>query len=132
MNLKELSIETIEAILDSLPVDVSFVDAQDTVKFFNTPKKGRIFPRTKMDIGRKVQNCHPPKSLDKVNAILNGFKTGTMTEAIFWIDLHGQKVMISYYPVRNEKNEYLGTLEVTQDITDIKKIEGEKRLLDMK
>jgi PAS domain S-box-containing protein len=132
MNLKELSIETIEAIMDSLPVDVSFVDANDTVKFFNTPKNGRIFPRTKMDLGRKVQNCHPPKSLDKVNAILNGFKNGDMKEAIFWIDYHGRKIMISYYPVRNEKGEYLGTLEVTQDITEIKKIEGEKRLLDMK
>ncbi len=132
MNLKELPIDTIEAIMDTLPVDVSFVDANDVVKFFNTPKKGRIFPRTKMDIGRKVQNCHPPKSLDKVNAILNGFKSKTMEEAVFWIDYHGRKILISYYPVYNDKGEYLGTLEVTQDITDIKKIEGEKRLLDMK
>ncbi len=131
MNLKELAIETIEALMDSLPVDISFVDATDTVKFFNTPKRGRIFPRTKMDLGRKVQNCHPPKSVDKVNQILNGFKNGTLNEAIFWIDHHGRKILISYFPVKGENGDYLGTLEVTQDITEIKKLEGEKRLLDL-
>ena len=131
MNLKELKLEVIEAIMDSLPVDVSFVDAEDVVKFFNTPKKGRIFPRTKMDLGRKVQNCHPPRSLDKVNQILNGFKNKTLEEAVFWIDLNGKKILISFFPVKDENGNYLGTLEVTQDITDIKKIEGEKRLLDL-
>ena len=129
MNLKELSIETIEALMDSLPYDLSFVDAEDKVKFFNTPKEGRIFPRTKMDLGRKVQNCHPPQSLDKVNAILNGFKNGSMKEAPFWIDFRGRKILIEYFPVRNEKGEYLGTIEVTRDITAIQKLEGEKRLV---
>lgn len=130
MNLKELPIEVIEKILDSLPVDISFVDNSDTVKYFNSPSKGRIFPRTKMDIGRKVQNCHPPKSVDKVNKILNAFKSGEKEEAPFWINLNGRLIYINYYPVRDEKGNYLGTLEVTQDITDLKKIEGEKRLLD--
>lgn len=129
MNLKNLSIDVIEAIMDSLPFDLSFVDANDTVVFFNNPKEGRIFPRTKMDLGRKVQNCHPPKSLDKVNTILNGFKDGTLESARFWIDHHGRKILIEYYPVKNQEGEYLGTLEVTKDITEIQKLQGEKRLL---
>lgn len=128
MNLKELNIDTIEAIMDAMPLDCSFVDENDTVKFFNNPKAGRIFPRTKMDLGRKVQNCHPPKSLDKVNAILTGFKSGTLETSEFWIDFRGKKVMISYFPVRDAAGKYLGCLEVTQDITEIQKITGEKRL----
>lgn len=129
MNLKELPVETIEAVMDALPVDVSFVDAEDKVKFFNTPKSGRIFPRTKMDLGRKVQNCHPPQSVHKVNEILEGFKKGSLESAPFWINLHGKMIHISYFPVKDPEGKYLGTLEVTQDITEIKKLEGEKRLL---
>jgi hypothetical protein len=128
MNIKDLTVETIEAVMDAMPVDCSFVDENDVVRYFNTPKEGRIFPRTKMDLGRKVQNCHPPKSLDKVNAILNGFREGSLEKSVFWIDFHGKKVMISYFPVRRQGGKYMGCLEVTQDITEIKKIEGEKRL----
>jgi PAS domain S-box-containing protein len=130
MNLKELPVETIEAIMDSLPVDLSFVDENDTVKFFNTPKHGRIFPRTKMDLGRKVQNCHPPKSLPVVQKILDDFRNGRRESADFWINYHGRMVYIRYFPVRDESGNYLGTLEVTQDITEIQKLTGEKRLLD--
>jgi len=129
MNLKAMKTETIEAMLDALPVDVSFVDETDTVTYFNTPKlEPRIFPRTKMDIGRKVQNCHPPQSVDKVNKILDGFKKGEMKQAPFWIDFRGKKIYINYFPVTGENGEYLGCLEVTQDITEIQKITGEKRL----
>jgi len=128
MNLKELPIETIEALMDNLPVDISFVDAEDTVKYFNTPKEGRVFPRTKMDLGRKVQNCHPPKSLDIVNKIISDLKAGTIKSAPFWINLKGKLYHINYFPVKDKDGNYLGTLEVTQDITDLKKIEGEKRL----
>lgn len=130
MNLHELPIETIEAIMDCLPVDLSFVDNEDRVKFFNTPRKGRIFPRTKMDLGRKVQNCHPPKSLPLVEKILNDFKSGKRESAPFWINHHGRLIHIEYFPVRDKDGNYLGTLEVTQDITDLQKISGEKRLLD--
>lgn len=130
MNLKELNVETLEAVMDSLPYDLSFVDAEDRVKFFNAPKEGRIFPRTKMDLGRKVQNCHPPQSLEKVNAILKGFRDGSLKEASFWIDFRGKKILIEYFPVKNEKGEYLGTIEVTRDITKIQGLEGEKRLMN--
>ena len=130
MNLNELSIETIESIMDSLPVDLSFVDAEDRVKFFNTPKNGRIFPRTKMDLGRKVQNCHPPKSLSIVQKILDDFREGKRDNASFWINFHDRIIYINYFPVRDANGNYLGTLEVTQDITEIQKLTGEKRLLD--
>ncbi len=130
MNLKELPTEVVEKILDSLPVDISFVDKDDVVKYFNSPKSGRIFPRTKMDLQRKVQNCHPQKSVHMVNKILDAFKKGERDEAPFWINLNGRLIYINYFPVRDKDGNYLGTLEVTQDITELKKIEGEKRLLD--
>jgi DUF438 domain-containing protein len=130
MNLKELNLETIEAVLDAMPYDASFVDAEDTLKYFNTPAEGRIFPRTKLDIGRKVQKCHPPKSIAVVEKILASFRSGGKKEAAFWINLHGKLILIEYFPVRDKAGAYLGTLEVSRDITAIRKIEGEKRLLD--
>ena len=129
MNLKELPYDTIEAILDALHVDISFVDAEDTVKYFNTPKRGRVFPRSKLDLQRKVQNCHPPQSLDKVNAILDGFRAGTMEEAPFWINMNGKFLKIDYFPVRDGNGKFLGTLEILQDATELRALEGEKRLL---
>jgi hypothetical protein len=130
MNIKELPYETIEAILDALSIDISFVDAEDTVKYFNTPKKGRIFPRSKLDLQRKVQNCHPPQSLDKVNAILDGFRNGTREDAPFWLQLHGKFLKIDYFPVKDADGKYLGTLEMLQDATEVRSLEGEKKLLD--
>ena len=124
-----LSKAEIEAIFDSMPVDVTFVDKDDEVRYFSQTKD-RIFVRTKAIIGRKVQNCHPQKSIHVVNQIVEDFKKGTRDVAAFWINLEGRLIHIRYFPVRNKEGEYLGVLEVTQDITDIKKIEGEKRLLD--
>ncbi len=124
-----LSKEEIEALLDTLPVDVTFVDANDNVKYFNKAEK-RIFVRTKAVIGRKVQLCHPQKSVHIVNRILEAFKKGEKDVAEFWIQRGNSLIHIRYFAVRDKNGKYLGTLEVTQDITDIKKIEGEKRLLD--
>ncbi|HIE34377.1 MAG TPA: DUF438 domain-containing protein [Candidatus Altiarchaeales archaeon] len=127
--IDNLSKDTINAIMDTLPVEVSFIDKEDSVRYFN--KNGdRIFPRSRAIIGMKVQNCHPEKSLYKVNQILDDFKSGKRDRAEFWIDLNDRKIYIRYFAVRSKGGEYLGTLEVTQDITEIKKIEGEKRLLD--
>ncbi|MFQ6127743.1 MAG: DUF438 domain-containing protein [Thermoplasmata archaeon] len=123
-----LSKEEVEAILNALPVDITFVDNEDTVRYFSESGE-RIFPRTKAVIGRKVQQCHPKKSIHVVNQILEDFKGGKRDVAEFWIDLTGRKVYIRYFPVCNKNGDYLGCLEVTQDIEDIKKIEGEKRLL---
>jgi len=124
-----LTNEEVEAILNSLPVDITFVDKDDVVKFFNKAEK-RIFVRTKAIIGRKVQLCHPQKSIHVVNRILDAFKKGEKDVAEFWIQKGGRLIHIRYFAVKDKDGKYLGTLEVTQDITDLKKIEGEKRLLD--
>ena len=119
--------EELETLLNTLPVDITFVDKEDTVRYFSQSKE-RIFVRTKAVIGRKVQLCHPKNSLHKVEQILNDFKNNKRDVAEFWINLEGRLIHICYFAVRKNR-EYLGSLEVTQDITDIKKIEGEKRLL---
>lgn len=123
--------DELEAILNSLPIDITFVDREDTVRYFN--KLGnRIFARTKAIVGRKVQQCHPPKSVHIVNEIVNSFKNGKENVAEFWIQQGARTIHIRYFPVRDQNGKYVGTLEVTQDITKLKKIKGEKRLLDWK
>jgi PAS domain S-box-containing protein len=123
-----LSKEQIEAIFSTLPVEITFIDKEDLVRYFSQPKE-MIFSRTKAIIGRQVQLCHPQKSVHVVNQILEDFKNGRKDVAEFWINLGGKLVYIRYFAVRNKNGEYLGCLEVTQDITKTKKIEGEKRLL---
>ncbi|MGQ9601986.1 MAG: DUF438 domain-containing protein [Candidatus Bipolaricaulia bacterium] len=123
-----LSKEELEALLNALPVEITFVDKDDTVRYFNQPKE-RIFTRTKAVLGRKVQQCHPQKSVHLVNQILEDFRSGKREAAEFWLDLKGRLIYIRYFPVWGGQGEYLGTIEVTQDITEIKRIEGEKRLL---
>jgi len=124
-----LSKEEAEAVLNALPVDITFVDKDDTVRYFNR-SEDRTFVRTKAVIGRKVQQCHPQKSIHIVNKILEAFRNGSRDAAEFWIDSKGRMIHIRYLAVRNQNGDYLGCLEVTQDITNIKKIEGERRLLD--
>jgi hypothetical protein len=123
-----LSLQEVEAIFSTLPVDITFVDKDDTVRFFSQTKE-RIFPRTKAVIGRKVQQCHPQKSVHMVNKILEDFKSGTRNEADFWIRLNERLIYIRYFPLRDKEGKYLGCLEVTQDVTDIQRLKGEKRLL---
>jgi len=124
----DLDREILEAMLDTLPVEFSFIDENDAVRIFN--KNGdRIFPRPKSVLGRKVQDCHPKKSLHKVQQIISEMKSGDRDVAEFWIDHRGMKVYIRYFAVRNKEGRYLGCLEVSQDISEIQKIEGEKRLL---
>lgn len=125
-----LSIEQLEGILNALPVDVTFVDADDTVRYFNNPKEGRIFVRTRAVLGRKVQQCHPQSSIHLVNTILDDFRSGRRDVAEFWIQRDDKLIHIRYFPVRDRTGHYLGCIEVTQDITKIKQIEGEKRLLE--
>ncbi|MBC7219824.1 MAG: DUF438 domain-containing protein, partial [Hadesarchaea archaeon] len=115
-------------ILNTLPVDITFVDKDDVVKYYSETKD-RIFVRTRAVIGRKVQNCHPPQSVHVVEKILRSFKEGRRDHADFWINLKGRLIYIRYFAVRDNNRNYLGTLEVTQDITEIKKIDGERRLL---
>ncbi len=123
-----LSREELAAILDTLPVDITFVDKEDKVRYFSKPEE-RIFARTEAVLGRAVQQCHPQNSIHVVNQILDDFRSGRSDVANFWIDFGGRFVYIRYFPVRNATGDYLGCLEVTQDITDVKSLEGEKRLL---
>jgi len=127
--IENLSQEQLEGILEAIPVEISFVDENDLVKFWNKHET-RIFKRPVSVLGKAVQNCHPKHSLHKVKQILSDFKSGKRDSAEFWIDHHGRKVYIRYFAVRDKAGQYLGTLEITQDITEIKKIEGEKRLLE--
>lgn len=125
----DLKLDELMNLLNTLPVDITFVDRDDTVRYFSE-SKDRIFSRTKSVIGRRVQNCHPPQSVDVVEKILASFKEGKRDACDFWITLRGKLVYIRYFAVRDRQRQYLGTLEVTQDITDIKELKGEKRLLD--
>ena len=125
----KVSENTLAYLLDALPFEFSFVDSEDRVQLFN--KNGdRIFPRSESVIGLKVQKCHPHKSVDKVEKILEEMKAGEREHADFWINLKDKKVQIRYFAVRDPDGKYLGCLEVSQDITEIQKLEGEKRLLD--
>lgn len=124
----EINKEILGAVLNTLPVEITFVDKDDTVQYFNK-NSDRIFPRPPAVLGRKVQDCHPKKSLHKVNQILDDFKNNRGDSAEFWIDLDNRKIYIRYFAVRDENRNYLGCLEVTQDITKIQTIKGEKRLL---
>lgn len=119
----------IERMLNTLPLDITFVDAQDQVKFFSRGKE-RIFERTPAIIGRKVQYCHPQSSVHIVEGIVNDFKEGCRDNADFWINMRGNLIYIRYFAVRDQDGTYMGTVEVTQNISDIKKIEGEKRIDD--
>jgi len=122
------SLSELTALLDALPVDVTFVDAEDKVRYFSN-SKDRIFVRTTAVIGRSVQNCHPPQSLGKVNEILQSFRDGSRDHADFWIQVQAKFIYIRYFAVRDPGRRYLGTLEVTQDLTEIRSLSGERRLL---
>jgi hypothetical protein len=118
------------AMLNTLPIELSFVDADDRVRYFSHENGQKIFPRTRGVIGMAVQNCHPAKSVHMVNAILESFKAGHKDVAEFWIEMGGRKLHIRYFPVRNAEGGYLGCLETVQDITRIQALKGERRLLD--
>ena len=121
--------ETLEAIFDALPVEVSFVDDEDTVRYYSKGDQ-RIFRRTPAVIGRKVQDCHPKDSVHRVNEVISDLRSGKRDVAEFWIDLNERKIYIRYFAVRDKVGKYLGVLEVTQDITDVQKITGQKTLMD--
>jgi DUF438 domain-containing protein len=122
-------LEELLGVLNTLPVDITFIDKDDAVRYFSEGKE-RIFLRTKSILGRKVQNCHPPNSVHVVEQILNSFKEGKRDSVDFRIHYRDQYVLIRYFAVRDRKGDYLGILEVSQEISGIKKLEGEKRLLD--
>ena len=124
-----MTLEQINLMLTHLPVDLTFVDENDRVAYYSEGPE-RIFPRSPAIIGREVRNCHPPKSVHLVNQILDAFKSGSRDTAEFWIELGGKFIYIRYFAVRDASGYYRGCLEVSQDLTRIRKLEGQQRLLD--
>ncbi len=124
----EWSVEELTAMLNTLPFDITFVNKDDEVKYFSEGKE-RAFPRTRAILGRNVSNCHPPASVHIVEKIVEDFKNGIKDQEDFWIKMADKYILIRYYAVRSETGEYLGVIEVTQDIKSIQEITGEKRLL---
>jgi DUF438 domain-containing protein len=124
-----LTADQINLLLKHLPVDISFVDEHDKVAYYSQTED-RIFPRSPGIIGRTVQNCHPSRSVHIVNKILEEFKSGGKDSSEFWIQMKGKFIHIRYFAVRDSKGNYRGTLEVSQDVTSIRGLEGQKRLLD--
>lgn len=123
--------EQIRLIFNHLPVDITYVDENNKVKFFSTPEK-RIFRRTNSIIGRDVKNCHPHESVHVVEQIVEAFQKGEKDKASFWIQMKGEFILIQYFAIRDEQGNYKGVVEVSQEVTEIKKLEGEQRLLDWK
>lgn len=126
-----LTVKQIKMIFNHLPVDITFVDEHNKVKYYSTPKT-RTFPRSKGVIDRDVKNCHPPESVHVVEEIIEEFRSGSQDKASFWIKMGHIYVLIQYFAVRDEKNRYCGVVEVSQEISEIRNIEGEQRLLDWK
>jgi hypothetical protein len=124
-----LSAEQIRLIFNHLPVDITYVDENNKVKFFSTPEK-RIFRRTNSIIGRDVKNCHPHESVHVVEQIVEAFRNGEKDKASFWIQMKGEFILIQYFAIRDESGNYKGVVEVSQEITEIRNLNGEQRLLD--
>jgi DUF438 domain-containing protein len=125
------TVEELLAILNTMPVDMTFVDKNDKVKYFSQ-SKDRIFQRNRAIINRDVRHCHPPASAHIVDKILEDFKSGKQDRAPFWINMGGKLIHIEYFALRNDKGEYLGTLEVSHDLTEYRALEGEQRIVSYK
>lgn len=123
-----LSLHQLETLMNHLPVDLTFIDENDVVRYFSHGKE-RIFARTKAVIGRTVQNCHPPQSVHVVEKLLADFKAGVKDAEDFWINIKDKFIYIRYFAVRDENGRYMGTLEFTQNIAPIRALEGQKRIL---
>jgi DUF438 domain-containing protein len=120
--------DDLEALFSTLPIDITFVDKDDKVKFFSHGPD-RVFARNRAIIGRDVRMCHPPSSVHVVEQILDDFRNNRENSAAFWINMQGRFIYIEYFALRDKEGKYLGTVEFTQDLTQLRKLEGEQRLL---
>lgn len=120
--------DMLETVMNTLPFELTIIDNRDKVIYFNREGR-RIFPRPQSVIGKSVQDCHPQKTLHLVNQVIEDLRTGRRDSASFWIDLHRRKIHIRYFAIRDAEGYYTGCIEVTQDITEIQRLEGERRLL---
>ena len=122
------ALEELLALLNTLPVDMTFVDKNDKVKYFSQSAE-RIFQRNRAILNRDVRHCHPPASAHIVDRIIEDFRSGRQSRAPFWIRMGGKFIHIEYFALRNENGDYLGTLEVSQDVARYRRLEGEQRIL---
>lgn len=118
----------LEAMLNTLPGDITYVNAEGRVQYFSEGKH-RVFPRTRTIIGRLVEDCHPPKSLDRVLAVVESFKSGEKDQEHFWIQKDGLFILIRYFAVRDAAGTYLGVVEITEEISELRKLEGSRTLI---
>ncbi len=125
------NVEELLAILNHLPVDMTFVDRNDKVKYFSQGAE-RVFQRNRAILNRDVRLCHPPASAHIVDKIIDDFKSGKQSRAPFWINMGGKMIYIEYFALRNDKGEYLGTLEVSHNVNVYRELEGEQRILSYK
>jgi len=125
-----LSLEQINLMLQTLPVEITYVDENDTVRYYSQGRADRIFQRSPAIIGRKVQNCHSPKSLAAVNHVIEDLRSGKRDHADSWIQTNGRFILIRYFAIRDSQGVFRGTLEVSQDITEMRALQGEHRLMD--
>jgi hypothetical protein len=125
------SAEELLCILNTLPIDITFVDKDDKVKYFSQGAE-RIFQRNRAILNRDVRFCHPPASVHIVDKIIEDFRSGKQSRAPFWINMGGKMIHIEYFALRNEKGEYLGTLEVSHNVNVYRKLQGEQRILSYK
>lgn len=123
-----ISLKQLETLMNHLPIDLTFIDENDVVRYFSHGKE-RIFARTKAVIGRTVQNCHPPQSVHVVEKLLEDFKSGVKDTEDFWIQMGDKFIYIRYFAVKDEEGNYMGTLEFTQNVSGIRALEGQKRIL---
>lgn len=130
LDVGALTLEQINLMLGTLPVDITYVDENDTVRYFTQGRNERIFLRSPAIIGRTVQNCHPPKSLAAVNRVIEDLRSGKRDHADFWIQMGGKFIEIRYFALRDANGRYKGTIEVSQDVTEIRALQGERRLID--
>jgi PAS domain S-box-containing protein len=124
-----LTKEQLQLTLDTIPVDITYVDEDDKVVYFNNAKD-RLFPRSPSVIGRTVDKCHPPESVHVVNKIVEAFKAGKKDKAMFWLQMKKKFILIQYFALRDEQGNYKGVLEASQDVTEIKSLEGQHKILD--
>ena len=125
---EHITAELFETILETLPLEVTYIDENDVVRYYSKGQQ-EVFLRTPEALGRNVRDCHPKKSLHKVTEIINQLKSGKRDVAEFWINLKGNKIYMRYFPVKDKAGKYIGIIEVIQDITEMRKITGQKRLI---
>jgi hypothetical protein len=123
------SVDELDSLFSTLPIDLTFVDKDDKVKFFSHGPN-RVFARNRAILGRDVRMCHPPGSVHIVDKIIDDFKSGRQNSAAFWINFQGRFIYIEYFAMRGKAGEYLGTVEFTQDLTKLRQLQGEQRLLN--